>query len=355
MTDPRVVGAALLVVAAIAWLAVTVPRWLADFVEAPSWRKLVHAAGVVALCGWFAYWVRDSCWSIPTDGRLGIDGRIYYRAAQAWLDGHDPWLAGVPVSGFRFDFAGPPPTVLAFAPLAVLPEEIFTALWLSISVAAAVYTIRRLKRPMWWLLFPPLVQGVLVGNPQVLCLAVLLAGSDWVRSLAIPLKAYAALPMLAERRWRALGILSLASALSFVLWHDLWLTYLGEFGTISERIAGQSFGGFSATRDASLLVVAAVAIGALALLDLRAAGWLSVPALWPSSQFFYSAFALPVMSPILAVGLAVDQRGLPAQVICVYAAWRLAQRVGPVLWQRLGGTEEEGEGPVEGGANTSLI
>jgi hypothetical protein len=353
--DPRVVGAALLVVAAAAWLAVTVFRWLAGFVEAPDRRKLLHAAGVVALCGWFAYWVRDSCWSIPTDGRLGIDGRIYYRAAQAWLNGHDPWSAGVPVSGFRFDFAGPPPTVLGFAPLAMLPEDVFTALWLSISVAAAVYTIRRLKQPMWWLLFPPLVQGVLVGNPQVLCLAVLLAGSDWLRALAIPLKAYAGLPMLAERRWRALGILIVASAVSFAIWPGLWLTYLGEFGTISDRITAQSFGGFSASRDTTLLVVTAAAIGALALVDLRAAGWLSVPALWPSSQFFYSAFALPVMSPILAVGLAVDQRGLPAQVICVYAAWRLAQKLGPVLLRRLGDTEEQGEDGVEDGAETGLV
>jgi hypothetical protein len=339
--DPLVAAGGLLIGAAAAWLTRTVIDWLADFVQAPTWRKLVHAAGHVALCGWFAYWVRDSCWSIPTDGRLGIDGRIYYRAAQAWLGGHDPWVAGVPVNGFRFDFAGPPPTVLAFAPLAVLPEDVFTALWLTITVAAAVYTIRRVRRPMWWLLFPPLVQGVLVGNPQVLCLAVLLAGSDWLRSLAIPLKAYAALPMLAELRWRALGILAAASALSFALWPGLWLTYLGEFGTISARIAAESFGGFSATRDTTLLVVTAVAIGALALIDRRAAGWLAVPALWPSSQFFYSAFALPVMSPLLAVGLAVDWRGLPAQVICVYAAWRVAQRMLPVLLSATGEVERE--------------
>jgi hypothetical protein len=341
--DPLVVAGGLVIGAAAVWLTVTVLKWLADFVEAPNGRKLAHAAGSVALCGWFAYWVRDSCWSIPTDGRLGIDGRIYYRAAQAWLDGHDPWLAGVPVSGFRFDFAGPPPTVLAFAPFAVLPEDVFNALWLTITVAAAVYTIHRLRRPMWWLLFPPLVQGVLVGNPQVVCLAVLLASSDWLRSLAIPLKAYAALPMLAERRWRALAILGSASALSFALWPGLWLTYLGEFGTISARIAAQSFGGFSATRDTNLLVVTAAAIAILALIDLRSAGWLSVPALWPSSQFFYSAFALPVMSPILAIGLAVDQRGLPAQVICVYAAWRLARRVGPALLRDRGDSEFAGD------------
>jgi hypothetical protein len=84
-------------------------------------------------------------------------------------------------------------------------------------------------------------------------------------------------------------------------------------------------------------------------MDLRAAGWLSVPALWPSSQFFYSAFALPVMSPILAIGLAVDQRGLPAQVICVYAAWRLARRVGPVLLPGPCDAEAAGKDEAEDG------
>jgi hypothetical protein len=335
-----VVAAAIWIGVVVAWLVATVVRWVLCFRQSPSLLGLAHAAASVGLCGWFIYWVRDSCWSIPTDGRLGIDGRIYYRAAQAWLEGRDPWLAGVPVSGFRFDFAGPPPTVLAFVPFAVLPEYLFTIAWLAISAAAALYTVHRVGRPMWWLLFPPLVQGVLVGNPQVLCLAVLLASSDWLRSLAIPLKAYAALPMLAERRWRALGILAGASALSFALWPGLWFTYLSEFSLISARIAGQSFGGFSATRDGSLLAVTALAVGALALVDLRAAGWLAVPALWPSSQFFYSAFALPVMSPILAVGLAVDQYSLPAQVICVYAVWRIGRRVIPPLMSANAGAEE---------------
>jgi hypothetical protein len=334
--------AGLLIAAALTWVAVTVPRWPAGFVHPPGVPRLLRSGGQLALMGWFLYWVHDSCWSIPTDGRLGIDGRIYYRAAQAWLGGHDPWLAGVPVNGFSFDFAGPPPTVLAFAPLAALPEEIFTAVWLAISAAAAVYTVRRVGLPLWWLLFPPIVQGVLVGNPQVVCLAVLLAGSDWLRALAIPLKFYAAWPMLAERRWRALGILAGLSVFSFVLWPGLWTTYLSEFGTISERIAGESFGGFSASRDSGLFAITAIAIVALALIDLRAAGWLSVPALWPSSQFFYSTFALPVMSPILAVGLAVDQRGLPPQIICAYVVWRLVRRIGPSL---LASTDE----PIEEG------
>jgi hypothetical protein len=333
-------GTVLLIVAVAAWLTVTGLEWLADFVIAPDPRKLLHAAGAVALFGWFAYWARDACWSIPTDGRLGIDGRIYYRAAQAWLEGHDPWAAGVPVDGFRFDFAGPPPTVLAFAPFAVLPEDVFNVLWLGLSLAAAVYTLRRVHLAIWWLLFPPLAQGLLVGNPQVVCLGVLLAGSDWLRSLAVPLKAYAALPMLAERRWRALGILAAASAVSMALWPGLWLTYASEFGAISTRIAAESFGGFSATRDTNLLIVTVAAVGALALIDLRSAGWLAVPALWPSSQFFYSAFALPVMSPILAVGLAVDQRGLPAEVICVYAAWRFTRMMLPVLLPATVETEE---------------
>jgi hypothetical protein len=58
------------------------------------------------------------------------------------------------------------------------------------------------------------------------------------------------------------------------------------------------------------------------------------------------------MAPILAVGLAVDQRGLPAQVICVYAAWRLAQRVGPVLLPGPGDAEAAGKDEAEDGAES---
>jgi len=319
-----------LVAAAAVYLAASAVGWLRAFADAPSWSGLLRGGLNVALFLWFLYWARDNTWSIPDDGRMGIDGRIYFRAAQAWLAGGDPWLAGVAINGFRFDFAGPPPTVLVFAPFALLQEDWFNVLWLGLGLGAALYTLHRLRLPFWWLAFPPLAQAVMVGNPQVVCMAVLVSGSDWLRALAVPFKAYAALPMLAEMRWRAIAILATACAVSVLLWSGTWLTYLGEFSAISSRLAAESFGGFSATRDPRLLAITALAVVALAAVDLRAAGWLAVPALWPASQFFYSEFALPVITPLFAAVLAAG--GHPADAVApwavvAYSAWRVGRHI----------------------------
>ena len=304
--------------------------WLRSFVAQPSPGRLLHAVVQVTLLAWFLYWANGATWSIPTDGRLGIDGRIYYRAAVAWVGGGDPWAAGVAVNGFSFDFAGPPPTVLVFVPFAWLSEDVFNGAWLALSLGAALFTLHRLRLPLWWLSFPPVAQAVLVGNPQVVCLAVLVAGSNVFASLAIPFKAYAALPLLGEFRWRPIAILAAACSASLALWPDLWLTYLREFGAISTRLTTESFGGFSATRDPLLFALTVAALVALAFVDRRAAGWLAVPAAWPDSQFFYSAFALPVITPLFAAILAMGTN--PADAIApwaviAYSAWRIGRRL----------------------------
>ena len=73
----------------------------------------------------------------------------------------------------------------------------------------------------------------------------------------------------------------------------------------------------------------------LARIDVRAAGWLVVPAIWPSTQFHYSTLAMPVMHPILAMGLALPLPGLPLVVITIYAGWRaLSTRLAPETDER---------------------
>lgn len=92
-------------------------------------------------------------------------------------------------------------------------------------------------------------------------------------------------------------------------------------GAISTRLEYESTQGWSAFYFPMLLVIAVAALLLLALRDRRAAGWLAVPAIWPSSQFHYSTMALPVMSPLLAVLLAIpDERAI--------AMW--AQRLVPI-------------------------
>ena len=73
-----------------------------------------------------------------------------------------------------------------------------------------------------------------------------------------------------------------------------------------------------------MLVPTAIAIVLLWRRDRKAAGWLAVPALWPSSEFHYATLAQPVMTPILAVLLAVPDKGLAPVAITLDILWRFA-------------------------------
>jgi hypothetical protein len=293
-----------------------------------------------ALFCWFAYWTYRAVGDnfLPNHQEtIGIDGRLYYRAAQTWLSGGDPWTAYTQTNTWppgpqlvTFFFTGPPPTVLAFAPFTVFPEALFVPAWLGLTVAAAVYTLRRLSLPIWWLLFPPLAAGIVVGNPQVVCLALLLSGSNVLRALAVPMKAYAVFPLFGEGRWRALAILVIAGGISLVAFWPLWSQYVTDYRAIQDWLVGATHGGFSATRDPRLFAITAAAIVALAVIDRRAAGWLAVPAIWPAAQFYYATFALPVITPVFAAILAVGSHRPDAVVpwaIVAYSAWRIAARL----------------------------
>lgn len=304
----------------------------------PLARRIASAALLV----WFAYNAWLAIAGVFTDwpahlDTVGIDGRLYYRAAATWLSGGDPWTAYTTSNTWppshalvHFLFTGPPPTVLVFVPFVWIPEDAFVAGWLGLSVAAAFYTTRRLHLPAWWVLFPPLVSGLAVGNPQIVCLALLLAGSTRLRVLAAPMKAYAVIPMVGERQWRALAILVAAIAASVVVFWPLWRTYALDYARIQDWLVGFTRGGYSATRDLWLFAVTALAIGVLALLDRRSAGWLAVPALWPAAQYFYSTFAMPLRSSWLAFVLAAagsrDGAWVPVSIVA-YVGFRVAGRV----------------------------
>ncbi len=311
---------------------------IAHELDRVPWRRALSLAGLVALFFWFAYWgwrgISDtfSDWPNHLDV-LGIDGRLYYRAAQMWLSGGDPWTAYTttntwPASGqyIHFLFTGPPPTVLAFVPFAWIPETPFVIGWFGLTVAAAVYTLRRLHLPVWWLMFPPLAQGIIVANPQIVCLALLLCGSSWLRALAAPMKAYAVIPMVTERQWRALTILVIAGIVSLLLFWPLWRQYIADYAKVQDWIIGATYGGFSAAQDLRLFALTASALALLALIDTKAAGWLAVPALWPAAQYYYATFALPLRSPWLAAALVFGGRPGEATVpwaINAYVACRL--------------------------------
>jgi len=294
-------------------------------------EERLRLLGQIALAAWFILQSYQRIARLLKDEvPLGQDIQIYYRAVQEWLAGGDPWSASVAVNPHAiFHYAGSPATTVLLAPSALFSEGQFTALWLVLSALSAVAIVRWLKLPIWWLLFPPTVEALYSGNPQLVVLMLLLAGAGRAGvaadTIAVTLKVYAIVPLLAERRPRRI-VYALGLTLATVVvapW--LWTEYLTQFGAISARLERESAGGFSAFYHPVLLVPTAIAIILLWRRDRKAAGWLAVPALWPSSEFHYSTFAQPVMTPILAVLLSVyAQQGLVPVAIMLDVFWRFA-------------------------------
>ena len=286
--------------------------------------KYVGWAFQAFLLGWFAWqtWMRLSLF-FRLNFPIGIDARIYYRGVAAWLDGSNPWDAAVTVGGAAYHYAGSPVTTILLAWSALFSEDVFTVLWLGLSLGAAVFTLHRVHLPIWWLLFPPISEALFSGNPQLVVLALILCNSSWLAAIGTGLKVYAFIPLAGEGRWRTIGLAVLLNAATFLIAPDLWFRYIDEFSQISSRLQYESIEGFSAFYFPMLLAVTVVALAILALRDRRAAGWLTVPAIWPASQLHYSTMALPVMSPFLAVFLAVPLLRLPPQIIIVEVVRRL--------------------------------
>ncbi len=253
-----------------------------------------------------------SAWSVVVaivePGIVGSHAAIYAEAARAWLSGGDPWQVGPSL----VVFAGPPPMLLPFAPFAFLPGDVTRFTWVVIDVAIAALTLRRLALPAHWLAFPPLFEAIVLGHPEVLVLGLLVLGGA-ASGLAAVVKAYAALPLLAERRWRAIGV---AAAVALVTIPILpWTTFLEQLPEVSANLARQDVG--DSTFGQPLLM----AIGAIALLALgpRRALWLAVPVLWPYAQPIYKAMTVPVLPPIVALAWATSIPGFTLGGIIAYA------------------------------------
>ena len=305
-------------------LATVRAKWL----RVATWYEIhgrrVRQAGNLLLFLWFAWqtYARISFF-LRLNFPWGLDATIYYRGVIAWLHGADPWAASVSVNGYAYHYAGSPVTTVLMAPLSVIGEQAFTYGWLGLTLLATVWTLRHLGFPLWWLLFPPIAEALFSGNPQLVVLALLVTNNPIAAALATGLKVYAFIPLLGETRWRQIGIAVLFNAATIPIAPGLWLAYVRELGAISSRLEVESLQGLSAFYFPVLLAITVVALVLLALRDRRAAGWLTVPAIWPSSQFHYSTMALPVMSPLLAVLLAFPYLRLPPVAIVLDIARRL--------------------------------
>ena len=271
----------------------------------------------IGLPAWFA--VIDLLWIAKPDA-LAIDARHYQRAAAAWLNGGDPW--NVTEGGVRF--AAGPHTLLFYAPTSILSLEVSEIVWMALGLAASIWLVRRLGLPIWWLAFPPLAHGIWNGNPQTIVLALLVTGGTITAVLAVGLKLYAGVALVLRPRYAVIAGIVLAVTLPFLPWQ----LYLKDAGIIASALATAWNG--SAWRIP--LLIPPTLLG-LWVLRRQGAEWLAIPAVWPATEFYFVAMALPAVvgRPLLAAALALPMPLMTPIVVMVMAALEL-RRDRSVLW-----------------------
>lgn len=286
-------------------------------------RRLSPLIRRVALAGlpvWFAiHGVSRIVELLRIPGSPGFDARLYHTAAGEWLAGRDPWSASLYWDAAQpgIHFAGPPPTLIPFILLAPAPAEVVALLVALSGGASMLWALKRLGLPIWWMLFPPIVEGLWVGNLNVFVLPLLVGATAVGGALAALLKAYAGVPLLLMGDWRAIGLASAAvvGTAPFLPWAE----FLAEYPRITSTLAEQAWGGRSSPLNTAFASVGGAI--ALVLLGRPRAIWLAVPVLWPATQLHYSILAVPALSPGLAAAAAVNTPGLLALAVMGVALW----------------------------------
>ena len=103
---------------------------------------------------------------------FGWDALIYHAAARALLAGGDPWAP----LGTASTFAGPPSSLLPYLATSWLPDASLVGLWTGLAAISAVFVLRRLHLPAWWLMFPPVSVAILAGSSALPVMALLVRG-----------------------------------------------------------------------------------------------------------------------------------------------------------------------------------
>lgn len=292
-------------------------------VDSRVWERLSRALDRYPFNGlrryglpiWFAAF--SAVWlGVSLDHGVVFAHDQYLVITREWLAGADPYAID-----YKGWFAAPPITLLPMIPFAVLPFGQW--LLLATTVAGGIATVRMLELPWWWLLFPPLFIAMIGGGLDAWLVPLILARHGWLAVLA---KAYAAVPLAILGRWRPILI---AAAVTAVTWPLLpWPEYIAGFSTIQRHLADQ------AMNLSAPLLLAPVAILALVLMGRERAAWLAVPALWPSTQWYYAVIAMPALGrmPLVALSVALPMPGLVVVGMLAQALWeRARQRFTPTM------------------------
>lgn len=94
----------------------------------------------------------------------------------------------------------------------------------------------------WWIAWPPLVDNLWNGNPQLYLVPLLLGAGAW---LAPIVKAYAVVPLIVQWRVRTLAVTVLIGLVTLPILP--WSVFLGHLSTTTTTLLSeQSQGGMSA-------------------------------------------------------------------------------------------------------------
>jgi hypothetical protein len=278
--------------------------------------QLRAAFAQIGLPAWFL--IIDLLW-LARPEVLGIDARHYQRAASAWLAGGDPWAVtegGIP-------YASGPHTLLFYAPTSLLPLPVSVVFWMVLGVVAAVWMVRRLGLPIWWITFPPLAHALWNGNPQSIVLALLVAGGTLPAIVAVAFKLYAAIPLVVRPRQLILVAIALAITLPLLPWQ----LYVNDGFGVTSHLSSAWNG--SAWRIP--ILIPPTLLGLWILRD-KGAEWFAVPAVWPATQFYYVSMAMPavVAQPFAAAALALPVPLMTPVLVMVLAVLELRRGRRPV-------------------------
>ena len=274
--------------------------------------RLRLAVERIGLPAWFV--VIDLLWIAKPDA-LAIDAFHYQRATDAWLAGGNPYAiteGGIP-------YLAGPHTLLFYVPTSLLPSGLSAALWMTFGIAATAWTIRRLGAPLWWMLFPPVTHAMWNGNPQTVALALLLVGGSLAAASGVLLKLYTGLALVLRPRAIVASAILLLLTLPIVPWQE----YVQQGPAISSHM--QTAWNGSAWRIPILIIPT---LAALWVIRRQGAEWFAVPAVFPATQFYYVAMALPALAgrPILAALLALPAVLMTPLVVIGLAALELGRR-----------------------------
>ena len=156
---------------------------------------------------------------VQFNGQLLRDLGIYLRAGEHFSSGAPVYLTTLvteaPIDKTTYPFVYPPPALPFLAVLAAPPQPIISVIWVLGSAGIAVVGLRLVGLSLRWALvaclWPPLFQGLYVGNVAVPAFALFAAapwfGAGLVLAAAFkPYSAVAAVWLVRERRFAALAI-----------------------------------------------------------------------------------------------------------------------------------------------------